>query len=144
MFCTPAPGEMKKTPLRSSLWVTCRTSPLTFTSLPDTGGTLRKSKILAIRQHLASGCELSQSSVSVQNRLFLWRRFIFASLLSCKHCANSPVPPSSSHQPLRALCLTLHDNNHFPLCVQSVCDAEWLFLKCSSSSLLLFSLSSKA
>lgn len=40
------PGEVKKTARRSSLWVTWRTSPVTFTSLPATGATLRKSRIL--------------------------------------------------------------------------------------------------
>lgn len=40
------PGEVKKTSLKSSLWATWRTSPVTFTSLPATGGTLRKSRIL--------------------------------------------------------------------------------------------------
>lgn len=43
---------MKKTPRRSSLWVTWRTSPVRFTSLPATGGTLRKSRILKKKEEV--------------------------------------------------------------------------------------------
>lgn len=73
--------------------------------------------------HTASGLRIRLVPLSrVRAEIsFTFQRFIFASLVSRKHGIAQPPPPqpSSSHQPLCALYLTLNNNSHSPLRVQS-------------------------